>query len=1021
MIRLLNRAVSGRVRLKVACLYRSETACSMLVQRLMQVEGIETCKANPLTANILVLFRKDLSHDQIVKQTELIVSEILHNSSNPSTTPIKKSDRPVKDKPLSRRRLRRLIIQAESQPEGPFHTASIDTLKANLEADTSKGISTERAKELLKRYGPNILPESVPRSGLGIFFGQFKSLPVALLGVAAAISAFTGGLLDALIIGAVVSLNACIGYITEMQAEKTIHSLKGLVKPKAFVMRNAKVIEIEAEDVVPGDLLVLRPGCYVAADARLIEAVHLSVDESALTGESMPVIKDSTVVFTDPNIPLADRVNMVYMGTLITGGQGLALVVNTGRHTEIGRIQTMVDQARPPQTPMERQLDEIGTRLVYISGVVCLAVFFIGLLRGRGLLEMFKIAISLAVAAVPEGLPTVATTTLAIGIKKMKAHHVLIRRLDAVETLGAVQTICLDKTGTLTLNQMTLTDIYTGMRELKVSNDGIFENGNRIGPHDRKEVFELIKVCVLCNESEVENGNGTLIVRGSSTENALIYAAYGAGIDVKALRKAYPLLKIRHRSENCNIMVTMHRIKGGSEHQTYIAIKGSPNEVLALCTWHMVDGVIMPISDEQRSEIVTQNEQMAGNALRVLAVAYAATGEIEGCYEDLHLCDLCDLPTDRQNFIWLGLTGMIDPIRDGVKELIAAYHRAGINTIMITGDQVPTAYSIGKSLNLSNDDQLEILDSTHLAEIAPELLTALAQKVHVFARVSPANKLQIVQALQASGRIVAMTGDGINDGPALKAADIGIAMGHTGTDVAREVADVVIEDDNLQTMIMSISQGRTIYGNIRKSVRFLLSTNMSEIMVMFLSITGGLREPLSTMQLLWINLLSDIAPGLALSMEEPEADVMTRPPRSPNTPIINQEDFKRIAFEATTLTAGSMASYLYGIFRYGLGPRASSLSFLSLTLAQILHALSSRSEEHRFWEANAIKPNRYINWAVGCSLLLQLFAIAFPPLRGLLGVGPIGLLDGLVIGASSTIPLIVNESTKKKDKPLEAI
>ncbi len=1021
MIKLINKAVSGRLRLKVACLYRSESACSLLVQNLLQVEGIETCKANPLTANILILFRKDLSHEHIVRQTEAIVSAICQENRFPSIPPTTREDRPVKDKPFSRRKLRRLIVHAESQPEGPFHTFEVETLKANFGVDTSMGLSNERAKELQKRYGPNVLPEAVPRSGLSIFLGQFKSLPVALLGVAAGVSAFTGGLLDALIIGAVVVINACIGYVTEMQAEKTIHSLKGLVKPKAFVMRSSKVIEIEAEDVVPGDLLVLKPGCYVAADARLIEAVHLSVDESALTGESMPVIKEPTVVFADPNVPLADRVNMVYMGTLITGGQGVALVVNTGRHTEIGRIQTMVNQARPPQTPMERQLDEIGTRLVYISGLVCLAVFFIGILRGRGLLEMFKIAISLAVAAVPEGLPTVATTTLAIGIKKMKSHHVLIRRLDAVETLGAVQTICLDKTGTLTLNQMTLTNIYTGMRELTVDTDGIYEKGNRIDLLTRKEAFELLKVCVLCNESEIENANGGFIVRGSSTENALIYAAYGAGIDVKALRKAHPLLKIRHRSENCNIMVTMHSIKDGAEGQTYIAIKGSPNEVLALCTWHMVDGVIMPISDEQRAEIEAQNEHMAGNALRVLAVAYAATGEIEGCYEDLHLCDLCDLPTDRQNFIWLGLTGMIDPIRKGVKELIEAYHRAGINTIMITGDQVPTAYSIGKALNLSNDEQLEILDSTHLSDIAPELLTALAQKVHVFARVSPANKLQIVQALQASGKIVAMTGDGINDGPALKAADIGIAMGHTGTDVAREVADVVIEDDNLQTMIISISQGRTIYGNIRKSVRFLLSTNMSEIMVMFLSITAGLREPLNTMQLLWINLLSDIAPGLALSMEEPEPDVMTRPPRSPNTSIINKEDFKRITFEASMLTAGSMASYLYGVSRYGLGPRASSLSFLSLTLAQILHAISSRSEKHRFWESNSMKPNPYINWAVGGSLLLQLFAIAFPPLRSLLGIGPIGLLDGLVVGATSTIPLIVNESTKRKDKPMEAI
>lgn len=1019
MLTVIHNSLSGRIRLKISLLYHSEYLKSELLRRLAETEWIESAKASTITATVLILFKRELTHQHVIDYVNFLLKELVpqFTSSNGNSHSIKPKGNAnnSQKQSLTQKKLRRLVINAEAQSERPYHTLETTKVEELFEVDRTKGLSPERASSLLKSFGPNVLPEAVPRSGWSIFFGQLKSLPVALLGVAATVSIFTGGLIDALIIAGVVLINATIGYVTEVQAERTIYALKNLVKPTAFVLRNGKAKEISAEEIVPGDLLLLKPGCYVAADARLLEASHLSVDESALTGESMPVLKD-TAKLSDKNIPLADRTNMVYMGTLITGGQGLAVVVNTGRYTEIGKIQLMVGETRPPQTPMERQLEQIGTRLVYISGIVCVIVFFIGLLRGRGLLEMFKIAISLAVAAVPEGLPTVATTTLALGIKNMKRHNVLIRHLDAVETLGAVQTICLDKTGTLTLNKMTLTTIYSGMRYFKLFDGQYLYEDTPIDANQYKELQELLKVCVLCNESEVENQNGHLVVRGSSTENALIYAAFNAGIDVKAMRKQYPLLKIRHRSENCNIMVTMHSIKDGKPGQTYIAIKGSPNEVLALCQWHLVDGVVVPMNDSHRAEIVAQNEWMAGNALRVLGVAYAATGEIEGCDEPLHLCDLCDLPAHRQNFIWLGLTGMIDPIRKGVKELIAAYHEAGIDTIMITGDQVPTAYSIGKELNLSRGEQLEILDSTHLSEISPELLTALAQKVHVFARVSPANKLQIVQALQSAGKIVAMTGDGINDGPALKAADIGIAMGHTGTDVAREVSDVVIEDDNLETMIVSIRQGRTIYGNIRKSVRFLLSTNMSEIMVMFACITAGIGQPLSAMHLLWINLLSDIAPGLALSMEQPEPDIMKQPPRDPSLPIISTADFKRIALEASTLTAGSMSAYLYGIARYGIGQRASTLSFLSLSLAQIIHAYSCRSDKHSLFDKEKLAPNKYINWAVGGSFALQLLAIAFPPLRNLLGIAPLSLIDATVVGASTILPLLVNEGTKKINK-----
>ena len=757
--------------------------------------------------------------------------------------------------------------------------------------------------------------------------------------------------------------------------------------------------------------MVLKPGSYIAADARLIESLHLSVDESALTGESMPVLKSSASLPPEEDIPLADRINMVFMGTLVTGGQGIAIVVGTGKYTEIGKIQTLVGSARPPETPMERQIDRIGTQLVYISGAVCGLVFLIGILRGYGFLHMLKSSIALAVAAVPEGLPMVATTTLAIGIKNMKKHNVLIRHLDAVETLGSVQTICLDKTGTITVNKMTVVAAFAGMRRIRIT-EGRFRGSEcDLNPYEYDELLRLIHISCLCNESEVSRQEGKYLVRGSATENALIHVAISAGINVPELREKFPLFKVRHRSENCNIMVTFHEIMSNSSlgnGPKIIAVKGSPQEVLSICTSYMKDGRIIPLTEEDRMGIQIENERMAGEALRVLGIAYAWCDNGMEWFDPSDI-DICDRTMD---LVWLGLTGMIDPIRNGVRELIFQYHAAGIDTVMITGDQGPTAYAIGRDLNLNKDGQIEILDSTHLGNIEPDLLSALTKKIHVFSRVSPANKLQIVQAMQASGKIVAMTGDGINDGPALKAADIGIAMGHTGTDVAREVADVVLEDDNLETMIIAISQGRTIYNNIRKSVHFLLSTNMSEIMVMFGSLAVGIGEPLNAMQLLWINLVSDIAPGLALALEAPEPDVLARPPRNPDEPIIRKDDFKRIAFESAMLSTGTMAAYGYGIMRYGMGPQAGTIAFMGLTLGQILHALSCRSEKYNIYDRGTLPPNRYLDAAIAGSVTLQGLAMAVPGLRSLLGLTPISLLDWLAVGGAAVTPLLINEATK---------
>ena len=1026
MVQAIHTSVKGRARYKIKGLYRSESLKKHIECRLLGKEGISHFSVNAITGNILIFFNSNNNTHTIASVIEGIVIE--HKETVGSQQSSVRRSTGEHRQLQSRRKLRRAITHAEDQRIESWHLMESPDVIALLETSMDLGLSEDYAKENLKKYGPNILPESVPRSGLSILIDQFKSLPVALLGAAAGLSIVTGGIADALVILGVVAINGAIGYITESQSEKTIHSLKSLVRPSALIIREGSLREIGAEDIVPGDIIVLRPGSYVAADARLIEARHLSIDESALTGESMPVLKrvQSLEFRVMSDIPLADRLNMVYMGTLVTGGQGIAVVVATGRFTEMGKIQTLVGEARTPETPMERQLNRMGTQLVLISGAVCGVVFIIGILRGYGFIQMLKTSISLAVAAVPEGLPTVATTTLALGIRNMKRHNVLIRHLDAVETLGSVQTICLDKTGTITMNRMSVVEVHTGMKRLRASDGKFLSLEGFVNPYACEELLRLIHVSVLCNETEVGMQEGEYILSGSPTENALIHMAISSGVDILMLRGKFPILSIKHRSENRNFMVTVHSIKvHGSEnhHGKIIAIKGSPNEVLSMCSCHMKDGQKLLLTEDDRFAIEIENERMAGDALRVLGVAYAFIDEgiikegqgswAEGQEKDELNSELSTLNSE---LVWLGLVGMADPIRNGVKELMGLFHKAGIDTVMITGDQSPTAYAIGKELNLSKGEQLEILDSTHLTNIEPDVMKALCERVHVFSRVSPAHKLQIVQALQKAGKVVAMTGDGINDGPALKAANIGIALGHTGTDVAREVADIVLEDDNLETMIIAISHGRTIYNNIRKSVHFLLSTNMSEIMVMFTGIAGGLGQPLNAMQLLWINLISDIAPGLALALEPPEPDVLSRPPRDPEEPIVKSSDFKRIAFESTMLSAGALGAYGYGIMRYGMGARASTMAFMSLTSGQLLHAISCRSEQHSIFDKDRLPPNKYLNAAIAGSLSLQVLSMAVPGLRSLLGITPISLIDGLVIGGSAAIPLLVNESTKNKEK-----
>ena len=872
----------------------------------------------------------------------------------------------------------------------------MDELLHMLDTSRNRGLDENEVSRRLDLYGRNSLTASAARSDLSILLSQFNSAPVYMLGGSAVIAIITGGMIDAAVILGVVLINSAIGFVTERQAEKTISSLSDTGVRSVRVLRNGVETEIDVENIVPGDVLIFTPGSYVAADARILSSHRLSVDESALTGESLPVSKDHLFVANDMTA-LGDRSNMAYMGTHISGGNGKAVVVATAAATELGQIQTMVGEAEAPETPMQKQLDSMGTTLAVLSGAVCAGVFGVGVMRGYAVLEMLKASVSLAVAAVPEGLPAVATTTLAMGIADMRKHNVAVRHLDAVETLGSVQVFCMDKTGTLTMNRMAVVSVFSGEKTYQVSGQQFKHEDALIDATSVREIRDLMQVVSLCSDTEMNVIEGAQKLTGSPTEMALVQMALDAGLNIEQLRTHSPKLRGRDRAEGRPYMTTLHPWKGGKH---LLAVKGSPEEVLAMCESQIRNGRRIQLDDTSRAAIINQNDFMAGDALRVLGVAYRELDEAR-------------MPSRTGRLTWLGLAGMADPMREGMDKLIAQFHQAGIETVMITGDQAATAQAIGRQLGLSGDKPLQVLESSKLEEIEPELLAGLVRNVHVFARVSPAHKLRIVQAFQDAGMVVAMTGDGINDGPALKAADIGVAMGESGTNVARDVSDVVLEDDNLHTMETAVEQGRTIYNNIRKMIHFMVSTNLTEIEVMLAGIAFGMGSPMNSMQLLWINLVTDIFPGLALSMEPAEKDIMQIPPRSSDDAIIGGQDLKKMIIESGIIGVGTMAAYMYGMRRYGPGAAASTLAFNTLTLNELAHAYSSRSEHRHLYNGSKdLPPNPHITKAILGMTALQAIVSFLPSFRRLLGTTPLSAVDLLVIAGGVLGPLAVNEAIK---------
>lgn len=845
-----------------------------------------------------------------------------------------------------------------------------------------RGLSHAEARARLARDGANEIRDITGRSAAEILLSQFKSVPVALLGGSAALALGTRAYVDAGAIAAVLGANATLGFITERRAEETVSSLRKLGPHQTTVLRDGAALTIDAREAVVGDVLILKPGMPVAADARVIEAHRLSTNEAALTGESLPVRKEAGEALREET-PLGERHNMVFMGTVVSGGAGLAVVVATAERTALGRIRQLAQGAEAPQTRLQQQLDGLGQRLAVGAAALCVGVFVLGALRGRPMLPLLRTAVSLGVAAIPEGLPTVATSLLAHAVRTLQSRQVYARRLDAIENLGAVDTVCFDKTGTLTQNRMSVASLTVGNALLQLNDEA--------PTHALPEAW--LRVAALNSSVEPANGDpGGRQWVGSSTEIALLEFAQSQGADVDAIRHSYPTVAVRHRSEHHPYMVTLHN---SAEPGLLVAVKGRPDTVLARCdTWF--DGRDeAKLTQALRQRLLRLNDDMATRGERVLAMAYRQHPDRE-YGETGGLC-------------WLGMVGLADPLRPGLREMVQRFRAAGVRPLMITGDQPGTAQAVAERIGL--DGGLRMVDASGLPESAGQIADAIEQSSG-FARTTPAMKLEIVRALQQRGHVVAMTGDGINDGPALKIADVGVAMGVTGTDFAHAMSDLVLSSDHPSAMLGAIEEGRTAFLNIKKSVRYLVATNLSELATTTLAVGAGLPDPFDPLALLWTNIVTDIWPAIALGLEPPEPDVLLRPPVSLKGGLLDRSEWGMVATDAGVMTLASLASFGYGLARYGTGPQARTLAFMSLTASQLLYALSARSSQPL--RKGGLRPNPVLRHAVGWSLLAQAGTVLLPSARRVLRTTPIGALDLLVVSAAAAAPLVARELLKER-------
>lgn len=874
-----------------------------------------------------------------------------------------------------------------------------------LQTDLEKGLTHAEVQSRLEKYGPNSLKDEKKRSLLSRILAQFADFLVLILIAAAIISVFVGESTDAIVIIAIVVLNAFLGVYQEGKAEKSLDALKKMSSPTAKVIRDGETSIVNADTLVPGDIVLLDAGDIMPADLRFVESSNLKIEEASLTGESVPVDKNSNAEYKE-EMSLGDRKNMGYMSTVVTYGRAKSIVVGTGHDTEIGKIATAIQVSDVEMTPLQKQLNGLGKVLGITTIIICAIVFGVGVLQGQGVLDMLMISISLAVAAIPEGLPAIVTIVLALGMNRMVKRHAIVKKLLAVETLGSTTVICSDKTGTLTQNEMTVVKIYTNETIIDVtgtgySSEGEFKLEGKSLNHDSlPDLKTLLSIATLSNDAEIEKGEESYKVVGDPTEGSLITLGAKAGIQKKEINKTYKRVEEIPFDSERKMMTTFH--ENFLPERIVSFTKGAPDIIIDKCSHISIKGRPVPFDSQLKKETMDINSKFSKDALRVLAFAYK---EYPALPKDI------DKKEIENDMTLVGLVGMIDPARPEAKAAIAKCKDAGITTIMITGDYKETAFAIAKQLGLAEKES-EAIMGAELDSLSDEQLQTKVRTTKVFARVSPDHKVRIVEALKRNGNTTAMTGDGVNDAPALKRADIGVSMGITGTDVAKNTADLILTDDNFASIVSAVEEGRVIYDNIRKFVYFLLSCNIGEILLIFISILAKLPVPLLPIQLLWLNLVTDSFPALALGMEKGDPDVMERKPRDPKEPLLNKDLVTRIIVQSIAIGAATLSAYLIALNFYPDNiEEARTIAFTTLILAELLRSYSTRSQTHTIFEIG-IFSNRTLVYGTLFSFGLTLAVIYIPFLQPIFDTFPMGWQDWRIVLTFAFVPLIVGELFK---------
>ncbi|MBK9926071.1 MAG: cation-translocating P-type ATPase [Anaerolineales bacterium] len=892
-----------------------------------------------------------------------------------------------------------------------WHLQNIESTLATLQTQPETGLSQKEADLRLTKYGRNELVEKGGRTPLKILWEQFTATMVLILIAAAVVAGLLGDLKNTIAISAIVILYAILGFVQEYRAEQAIAALKKLSVPNVRVLRDGALKELSARELVPGDIIQLEAGNVLPADVRLLEAVNLRIQEAALTGESEPVEKQ-TAMLSGEGLPLGDRRNMGYMGTIITQGRGLALVVETGMQTELGKIADLIQQSGSDETPLQKRLDQLGKNLAIIGVLIAIIIAVLGVLRGDELRHMLLTAVSVAVAIVPEGLPAVVTITLALGAQRMLAKNSLIRKLPAVETLGSVTVICSDKTGTLTENRMTVVVLDVADHELDLTGEmdrsGSFTTTRNMGVPAQSALSLTAIGGALCNDASlVDEGADKFHTLGDPTEGALVVSAAKMGYWKSSLDLSFPRAAELPFDSERKRMTTVHHLGqydattlaglDVGDHKYIAFTKGSVDGLLGVSNQVWVNNQAQLLDDSLRLRIEAANERLAKKGMRVLGVAVRLLNQIpEVIQTDL-----------EQNLTFVGLFGMIDPPREEVKDAVAITKTAGIRTVMITGDHPLTASEIARQLGIS--EQGRVLTGVEIEKLSFDELKNVVDDVQVFARVSPEHKLKIVQALQERGHIVSMTGDGVNDAPALKRADIGVAMGITGTDVSKEAADMVLLDDNFATIVAAVKEGRTIYDNIRKFVRFSVAGNIGKVLVMLLAPFLGKPIPLLPLQLLWLNLLTDGLLGLGMGVETPEKDAMNRPPYSPKEGVFARGAGVQVVWVGTLI--GALALGLGAWYYYGGYDQWQTMVFTFLAFAQVFQALASRSATESVFKMNLFE-NKLLAWMMFSVVVLQLIVLYVPFMSSFFGVVPLSLVDLLIATGTGALVLVAMELEK---------